>query len=79
MDLTPEELERFTEELARIVDYIDQIKQVNTSGIILHNRPVKSEDLLREDVIKPSLLPEEALGNAPDKDDQFFGVPGVIG
>jgi aspartyl-tRNA(Asn)/glutamyl-tRNA(Gln) amidotransferase subunit C len=79
LELTPKELEKLSKELARIIGYIDQIKSIDTSGIVPRSQNLKTENVLREDKAKPSLPKEKALANAPDKDDDFFKVPKVLG
>jgi len=79
LELTPEELELFSKDLAKIISYIDQLKKVNTDGIVPRNRFIKAENVLREDIVKPSLPKEKALANAPDRDEDFFRVPKVLG
>ena len=79
LELTPEELELFSKDLAKIISYIDQLKKVNTDGIVPRKRFIKAENMLREDIVKPSLPKEVALANAPDRDEDFFRVPKVLG
>lgn len=79
LNLTPEEIERYTTELTVILEYIDQLKTVNTEGVEAQNQFIKAETVLREDIAEPSLPREEALKNAPKHDGEFFLVPKVIG
>jgi aspartyl-tRNA(Asn)/glutamyl-tRNA(Gln) amidotransferase subunit C len=79
LELTSRELEKLASELAQIVAYIDQIKQVDTTGIVPRSQFIKAENVFRDDIVKPSLPKEAALGNAPDRDEDYFRVPKVIG
>jgi aspartyl-tRNA(Asn)/glutamyl-tRNA(Gln) amidotransferase subunit C len=79
LNLTPEEIERYTTELTVILDYIDQLKLVNTEGVEPQNQFIKAENVFRDDVAEPSLPREKALGNAPQQDGEYFLVPKVIG
>ncbi|SYZ72357.1 Aspartyl/glutamyl-tRNA(Asn/Gln) amidotransferase subunit C [Candidatus Zixiibacteriota bacterium] len=79
LELTPPEVDKLTAELAQILTYIDQIKQVNTEGVVPRSQFISAENVFRDDIIKPSLSKEAALGNAPDHDDDYFRVPKVIG
>jgi len=79
LKLSPEELEKYTQELAVIVEYFDQLKDIDTSGITPRDQFITAENVFREDKVKPSLSREQALANAPDHDGQFFKVPKVIG
>ncbi|MGH8015202.1 MAG: Asp-tRNA(Asn)/Glu-tRNA(Gln) amidotransferase subunit GatC [Candidatus Zixiibacteriota bacterium] len=79
LNLSPKEIEKFTQELAVILEYVDQLKSVNTDGVEPQDQFITAENVFRSDKVRPSLSREEALANAPDKDDEFFRVPKVIG
>lgn len=79
LELSPEEQQSLARDLAQIVSYIDQIKSVDTEGIIPQSQFIKAENVFREDAVKPSLPREKALGNAPDRDEEYFKVPKVLG
>ena len=83
LELTDAELDKMTRQLSSIVDYVDQLKQVNTDGVepLAHALPV--HNVFREDEPRPSLPTAEALANAPDRKrrgegEQFYGVPAVL-
>jgi len=79
LKLSPEEVEKFTNELTVILGYIDQLKSVNTDGVEPQDQFITAENVFREDKARPCLGREQALANSPDKDDEFFRVPKVIG
>jgi len=79
LKLSPQEIEKFTKDLTVILDYVDQLKSVNTDGVEPKDQFIKAENVFREDKIRPSLSRAQALANAPDKDEEFFRVPKVIG
>ena len=80
LELTPDEVTLFTRQLAEILDYVEEIRGLDTSGVepTSHaiNRPYE-----RPDVPVPSLERLEALANAPDAalETGLFKVPRVIG
>ena len=78
LDLTPDELAAVADQLAAIVDYVDQLKAVDTEGVepLAHALPV--QNVFRDDEPAASLPPDEALANAPDRRDNFFRVPAVL-
>ena len=80
LQFTPEETEGFTGDLNNILNYIDQLKQVDVSGVApLENVNESAEvNVLRKDEAAESLLQAEALKNAPKAADGFFLVPKVI-
>ena len=79
LKLSPEETEKFAHELAVILEYVDQLKSVNTDKVEPKDQFISAENVFRSDQVRPSLSREQALANAPDRDDEFFRVPKVIG
>ena len=81
--LTLEETDSFSVQLAAIVEYIDQLSEVD----ITHVQPWQHRSAgeaatsfaAREDRVEPSLGTNVALANAPDPDAGHFAVPKVIG
>jgi aspartyl-tRNA(Asn)/glutamyl-tRNA(Gln) amidotransferase subunit C len=83
LELTDAELETMTRQLAAIVGYVDQLRQVNTDAVepLAHALPV--HNVFRDDEPAPSLTVDQALANAPDKrrdadGRQYYGVPAVL-
>jgi aspartyl-tRNA(Asn)/glutamyl-tRNA(Gln) amidotransferase subunit C len=79
LKLSPKEIEKFASELTVILDYVEQLAEVDTEGVELKDQFITAENVFREDKCRKSLSRGEALANAPDKDDEFFKVPKVIG
>ena len=79
LNLTAGELEKFTAELTVILDYIDQLKAVDTSGVKLGTQSERTGNVFREDVATESIPREGVLRNAPRHDGNFFLVPKVLG
>lgn len=73
------EQERMTEELNSILHYIEKLNEVDTEGVEPLNTIHDQINVLRADVEHTPLSNEEALKNAPDRQDRFFKVPKVIG
>ena len=74
--------DKFTEEFQRILDYIEQLKQVNVAGVEPTSHvsltPGFEKHVFREDEVKGSLPAEESLANAPDRGSDHFRVPKVL-
>ena len=79
LELTAEETEHFTPQLAQILEYAERLQEVDTSGVA--TAPSQSaESGLRADEPRPSLSNEDALGNAPSPGPGgLFRVPKVLG
>ncbi len=78
LNCTDEEVTLFTEQLGAILEYIDQLDELDTTNIepLSHCLPV--HNVLREDVPQPSLTNDQALANAPQRDGEFFAIPKVL-
>lgn len=79
LELTEEEKKRFGVELGKILEYFDQLKKLDIENVPPMTHAVPIENVLREDVIKPGLSTPEALQNAPEKKENYFQVPKVVG
>jgi aspartyl-tRNA(Asn)/glutamyl-tRNA(Gln) amidotransferase subunit C len=79
LKLSPEEIEKLTVEMAVIIDYFEQLQLVATDGVEPRDQFITAGNVFRDDTVRPSLTREQALGNAPQTDGEFFHVPKVIG
>ncbi len=77
--LTEQDLARMTGELSKIVDFVSQLGELDTSSVEPLAHPLDTRNVFREDVPKPSLTTEQVLANAPRHDGSFFLVPAVLG
>jgi len=77
--LSEGEMTRFGSQLGSILDYVAQIGKVDVAGVEPMAHALPLSNVLREDVVTPSLPVEKTLQNAPDTDGPFFKVPKVIG
>lgn len=78
LEFNDTETQEFTETLARILDYISKLDELETDDVepTSHIHPLKN--ITKADVVKPSLPRDEVLANAPEPEEGFFGVPRVI-
>ena len=80
LELTGEEVELFTRQLADILAYVEQIQELDTTGVPPTSH-VMNQPIDRADEPRPTLPREEALQNAPEAARQagLFKVPRVMG
>jgi len=78
LELTEAELEIMTRQLSAIVDYVDQLKQVNTDGVEPMAHALAVQNVFRGDEPAPSLPVADALANAPQRRGDFYSVPAVL-
>ena len=74
-----EQLGRLASQLGSILNYVAMIGRVDVSGVEPMAHAVPLHNVLRDDVVEPSLPLEQVLANAPETDGPFFKVPKVIG
>lgn len=73
------EIEQFTQEFNKIIEYIDQLNDLDLSDVEPLYHPVEgSKATLREDEPVPSLNQEKAFKNSPQREGDHFAVPKVI-
>jgi len=81
LDFSEQDLDSFTPQFQRILEYIETLKEVSVEGVepTSHAPSARgSATSLREDRLRPSLPAGEALGNAPDPGSGHFRVPKVL-
>jgi aspartyl-tRNA(Asn)/glutamyl-tRNA(Gln) amidotransferase subunit C len=79
LSFSPEEVDRMTHELNRILEYMDKLNELDTTGVEPLHHVLDMKNVFREDEVQPSFPREQVLSNAPDAVDGYFRVPKVIG
>jgi len=77
--LSQAELDTMTVQLSEILGYVDLLSEVNTDRVEPMAHALDVADVFRDDCVAPSLPREEALANAPARDDECYRVPAVLG
>lgn len=78
LGLTEAELTRLQGQLNDIVEQYAVLAQLDTDHIAPTAQTIALENILREDVVTPSLTVDEALAGAPERAGDHFVVPGII-
>jgi aspartyl-tRNA(Asn)/glutamyl-tRNA(Gln) amidotransferase subunit C len=78
LGLSDEELSRLEGQLNHILDQYAVLAQLDTEHIAPTAQTIEVDNILREDVARPSLPPSEVLGNAPAKRGQYVVVPPIL-
>jgi aspartyl-tRNA(Asn)/glutamyl-tRNA(Gln) amidotransferase subunit C len=79
LDLTEDEVDRFTDQLAAVLEHAADVEALDTSGVPPTAHPLPLENVLREDAVRPSLDRAEVLGQAPATEGGRFRVPPILG
>ena len=75
LELTEEELERFAGQLDAILEAVGKVSELDLSDVEPTLHPLELSNVWAEDDPRPSLSVEEALANAPERENDAFRVP----
>ncbi len=80
LELSEQEVELMTGQLSAILDAAARLDELDTSAIPPTASVVPLQNVMREDVVEPSLPRQDVLANAPDKDEhgEFFRVRAIF-
>jgi aspartyl-tRNA(Asn)/glutamyl-tRNA(Gln) amidotransferase subunit C len=79
LGLSPAELDRLEGQLNHILDQYAILARLDTEAIPPTAQTIELENILREDVVVPSLPAEAVLANAPARQGDFILVPPILG
>ncbi len=77
--LSDDALDRMTHQMGDILGYVDLLSEVDTTNVEPMAHALDVANAFRDDVAKPSLDRDLALANAPNRDDECYLVPAVLG
>lgn len=75
--LTEEEKVRFAEQIGNILDYFNQLKEVNTDNVEPMAQAIPKLNVMREDKVCAPCNRDKILANAPVEEDGYFKVPRI--
>jgi aspartyl-tRNA(Asn)/glutamyl-tRNA(Gln) amidotransferase subunit C len=78
LELTPEEEVRFTSQLGNILEYVEQLGELDVRDVAPTTRAIDVSNITRHDALKPWSDRDAILSNAPDQDGDFFKVPKIM-
>jgi len=78
LNLPEETIATYTDQLERILDYVDQLQAVDTEGVPPTTRAVEVVNVTREDAVVSTDVREELLDQAPQREGDFFRVPKIL-
>jgi aspartyl-tRNA(Asn)/glutamyl-tRNA(Gln) amidotransferase subunit C len=79
LDVTDDELDLYTEQLAAVLEHAADIEALDTSGVAPTAHPLPITNVLRDDTVEPSVDRNEVLSQAPAVEDGRFKVPPILG
>jgi aspartyl-tRNA(Asn)/glutamyl-tRNA(Gln) amidotransferase subunit C len=78
LELSDPELEAMAQQLGAILDYVDLLQRIDTTGIEPLAHPLPLSNVFRDDAPIDSLPVDAAMANAPDRRGDFYAVPAVL-
>ena len=78
IELSEEEKKLFTKQFNEIFKYFQKISEANTKDVPPTYHILELINVYRDDVVSPSLSAEEALRNAPKKENGFYKAPRIV-
>jgi len=79
LELPDDKIATYTTQLERILDYVGQLEQIDTTGIAPTTRAVEVVNVTRDDRVEPTPVREDLLNLAPQREGDFFRVPRILG
>ncbi|NRA87005.1 MAG: Asp-tRNA(Asn)/Glu-tRNA(Gln) amidotransferase subunit GatC [Rhizobiales bacterium] len=76
--VTDEQVANLEGELNQIIQFVEQLSEINTDGVKPLTSAVAMTQPLRADIVNDGGYPDQILKNAPNSEDGFFLVPKVI-
>lgn len=78
LELSEDEVQRFTRQLGDILEAAARLEELDVSGVDPTFYPLPLQNVMRPDEVRPSLPREKVLQNAPDREQDMFRVPRIL-
>jgi aspartyl-tRNA(Asn)/glutamyl-tRNA(Gln) amidotransferase subunit C len=78
LEMTLEEEVQFTTQLGSILEYFEQLSELDTENIPPTTRAIEISNINRPDILQPYAQREALLKEAPEKEGDFFRVPQIL-
>ena len=77
LGITPDEVLRYRDQLRNILHHIETLNRADTSKVPATAHPLEERNVMRDDIVEPSLPVEAVLRNAPTREDSYFKVKAI--
>ncbi|ALF52209.1 asparaginyl/glutamyl-tRNA amidotransferase subunit C [Nostoc sp. MBR 210] len=78
LELTPAEEEQFTTQLGNILEYVEQLSELDVSDVLPTTRAIDVSNVTREDELQPYPDRDAILDSAPEQEGDYFKVPKIL-
>jgi len=79
LSLTEAEVDMFTSQMSAILDHVAELQTLELDDVKPMSHPMPLTNVVRPDVVRPSLAPADFLSSAPAAEAGMFKVPPVLG
>jgi aspartyl-tRNA(Asn)/glutamyl-tRNA(Gln) amidotransferase subunit C len=79
IEMNDSELDHLAKEMDVILGAVARVQEVASADVLPTSHPIPVNNVVREDVVRPSLTPQEALSGAPAQSENRFKVPQILG
>jgi aspartyl-tRNA(Asn)/glutamyl-tRNA(Gln) amidotransferase subunit C len=76
--LSPKEIDEFAVELSSVIEHVNRLQRLDTSGVSPTAHVIPTENVMRDDQVRRSWPPEAVLANAPRQHDNQFEVQAIF-
>lgn len=78
LELSPEEEQQFTGQLSSILEYVEQLSELDTEAVEPTTRAIEVSNITRADTLESFAGREAILNCAPEREEDFFKVPKIL-
>ena len=78
LSFSDDELHEFTSQLAKIIDMVETLEEVDTEGVPFTSNVAETINVMREDIAAEGWNRQELMRNVPESEDGFIKVPAII-
>jgi aspartyl-tRNA(Asn)/glutamyl-tRNA(Gln) amidotransferase subunit C len=76
--VTDEDVEKFREQLSNILENFEALQKVDTNGVTPTAQSIALQNVIMADEVRPSIPTDDVLGNAPQREGDFFKVKIIL-
>jgi aspartyl-tRNA(Asn)/glutamyl-tRNA(Gln) amidotransferase subunit C len=78
LGLTEAEVDKFSEQLSKLLEHFEVLQQVDTSDVPPTAQSISLQNVMKNDEVADSLPPDQILANAPRREEDWFKVKAVL-
>ncbi len=78
LSFSEKELHNFTEQLGEIIDMVELLEEVDTTGVSFMSNVTENLNVMREDVSEPGTDRDELFKNIPEAENGYIKVPAIM-